>query len=222
MWPPEASSKQIGKRQAAGEPRDQGVRLEMIDGEERLAGRQRDPLAGHQADQHAADQAGSRGGGDAVEVARAHPGAAQRADDEAVDDFDMGARRDLRHDAAIGRMGGDLAHHFVGEDFAGAVGPQPHHRRRRFVAGGLDSQYAHRRFEVPKFGAREGVRAAGAVSIRLARDCPAHNERTAARRRPRRGASRRRWRGLDEKDRPHARARRRGAQRRAVARARLR
>ena len=51
----------------------------------------------------------------------------------------MGARRDLRHDAAEGRMGRDLTHHLVGENLARAVGPEPHHRRRRLVAGGLDA-----------------------------------------------------------------------------------
>ncbi len=77
-------------------------------------------------------------------------------------------------------MGGDLAHHFVGEDFAGAVGPQAHHRRRRLVAGGFDSQYAHRRVQIPQIRARERAAPAAAVSIRLARDCPAHNGRKAA------------------------------------------
>jgi hypothetical protein len=145
--PARGEQQEIGKRQTAGKPRRQRVRLEVIDGEERLARGKRDPLAGHQADQHAADQAGPCRRGDAVEVARAHVGAAQRPGDQRVDDFDMGARRDLRHDAAIGRMRGDLAHHFVGQDFAGAVRAQAHHRRRRLVAGGFDSEYAHRPLE---------------------------------------------------------------------------
>ena len=83
----------------------------------------------------------------------------------------MGAGGDFRHDAAIRRMGGDLAHRFVGEDFAGSVGAQPHHRRRRLVAGGFDPEDAH-----------------SALSIRLARACPGPNER---RRRPARSPSRR-------------------------------
>ena len=55
----------------------------------------------------------------------------------------MGARRDLRHHPAEWRVGGDLAHDFVGQDFARAVGPQPHDRRRRFVAGRLNAKNAH-------------------------------------------------------------------------------
>ena len=58
---------QIGKGEPAVEPRDQRVRLEMVDGDERLAGRQRHALARHQPDQHAADQARPRRRGDAVE-----------------------------------------------------------------------------------------------------------------------------------------------------------
>ncbi len=55
----------------------------------------------------------------------------------------MGARRNLGHNAAERRMRGDLTHHLVGEDFARAIGPQPHHRRRRLVAGGFNAQNAH-------------------------------------------------------------------------------
>ena len=120
------------------------MRLEMVDGEERLAGRQRHALAGHQADQHAADQARAGRRGDAVELRpRLRPAVRERASDQPVDDLDMGARGDLRHDAAIGRVGGDLAHHLVGENLARAVGAQPHHRRRGLVAGGFDSQDPH-------------------------------------------------------------------------------
>jgi hypothetical protein len=62
-----------------------------------------------------------------------------------VEHLDMGAGGDLGHDAAIGRVLGDLAHRPVGENLARAV------RCRMlddggggFVAGGLDSQNAHR------------------------------------------------------------------------------
>ena len=55
----------------------------------------------------------------------------------------MSAGGDLGHDAAIGGVRGDLAHHLVGEDFAGAVGTQAHHRRRRLVASRLKSQNPH-------------------------------------------------------------------------------
>ena len=47
-----------------------------------------------------------------------HPGPVERSSHKPVDDFDMGARRDLRHHAAIGRVLGDLAHDVVRQDFA--------------------------------------------------------------------------------------------------------
>ena len=121
----------------------QRVRLEVVDRRERLARRQRDSLAGHQADQHAADQAGSGRGGHAVEVVGRELRPLQRARDELVDDLDMGSRGDFRNDAAIGGMRGDLAHHLVGEDFARAVGPQPHDGGCGFVAGRLNAKNAH-------------------------------------------------------------------------------
>ena len=94
------------------------MRLEVVDGDERLAARQRHALARHQPDEHAANQARPSRGRDAVEVPGRDFGAGERASDEPVDDLDMGARRDLRHDAAEWGVRGDLAHHFVGKDFA--------------------------------------------------------------------------------------------------------
>ncbi len=87
--------------------------LEMVDGDERLADRKRDPLGRHQPDNDPADQARSRGGRHAVEVPDGHPRLRKRPRDERIDNLDMGARRDFRHDAAEGRVSRDLAHHFV-------------------------------------------------------------------------------------------------------------
>ena len=55
----------------------------------------------------------------------------------------MGACRNLRDDAAERRMGRDLAHNFVGENLARAIGTQPDYGRRRLVASGFDAQDAH-------------------------------------------------------------------------------
>ena len=120
------------------------MRLEMVDGNEWLAGRQRETLAGHEPDQHAPDQPWPGGGGDAVDLAWAPRLRAKRAGDQPVDDLDMGARGDLGNDAAIGGMRRDLAENLVGENAPVAVGPQFDHRRRGLVAGGLNSQNAHR------------------------------------------------------------------------------
>ncbi len=57
-----------GEGDAFQKPRGQRVRLEMVDRDERLAARQRHALARHQADEHAADEARTRRGRDAVEV----------------------------------------------------------------------------------------------------------------------------------------------------------
>ncbi len=114
---------QKGKGDAGGETRRQRMRLEMVDSEERLADRDRDPLGRHQPDQHASDQARSRRRRDAVEISRRHPRLRERARDQQVDDLDMGARRDLRHNPAVGRMSRNLTHHFVGQDLTRAVRP---------------------------------------------------------------------------------------------------
>ena len=163
---------QIGKREPAVQARDQRVRLEMVDGDQRLAGRQRDSFARHQADEHAADQSGSGRGGDAVEIARPDAGAFERASDQRVDDFDMGARGDFRHDAAISGMGRDLAHHLVGKDFAGSVGPEFDDRRGGLVAGGLDSQNAHRDGFGSRFEMRRRRRPTRVYTLGAPRDRP--------------------------------------------------
>ncbi len=59
---------EVGKSDTGGQPRGQGVRLQMVDCDERFSGRQRDALSGHQSDQDPADQARTRRRGDAVEV----------------------------------------------------------------------------------------------------------------------------------------------------------
>ena len=72
----------------------------------------------NQPDKHTADEARTRRGRHSVEILGRDFGPRERARDQQVDDLDMGARRDLRHDAAEWRVRGDLAHQLVGEDFA--------------------------------------------------------------------------------------------------------
>ena len=74
--------------------------LEVVDRHQRLVVDQRDRLGGGQADDHAADQAGPGGGGDAVDVVEGLAGLGHRLGDDAVERLDMGARGDLRHHAA--------------------------------------------------------------------------------------------------------------------------
>ena len=56
----------------------------------------------------------------------------------------MGPGGDLRHDAAVSGVAGDLAHHLIGENFA-AVEAEPFldDGDRRFVAGGFNAENAH-------------------------------------------------------------------------------
>ena len=104
---------------------------------------QRDRLGGGEPDDDAADQAGAGGGGDAVEVAEAHIGLDHRLGDDVVEHLDMGARGDLRHDAAKGRVLVDLRQHDVGQDLAVTVVGALDHRRGRLVAGRLDAENEH-------------------------------------------------------------------------------
>ena len=48
--------------------RRQGMGLEMIDRDQRLAARKSKALGGHQSDHHPADQARTGGGGDRVDI----------------------------------------------------------------------------------------------------------------------------------------------------------
>ncbi len=134
----------VGKRRAVGQPRGERVGFEMIDGDQRLLGDQRDRLGGGQPDDDAADQA------------RARPRPRRRRDRRKltfaaiialamamIEHLDMRARGDFRHHAAIGRVLGGLRQHDVGEDFAAPVLAAPHHRGRGLVAGRLDAENEH-------------------------------------------------------------------------------
>ena len=66
-----------------------------------------------------------------------------RLRDDGVEHLDMGARRDLRHHAAIGCVLVGLRQHDVGEDLAAPVRAAPHDRRRGLVAGRLDAEDEH-------------------------------------------------------------------------------
>ena len=95
---------------------------------------QRDRLRGGEPDDHAADQAGPGRGRDRVEVVEAHARLDQRPGDDRVERLDMGARGDLRHDAAIGGVLGRSGAHHVRQDVAAPVG------RRSTTAAAVSSQ----------------------------------------------------------------------------------
>ena len=135
--------KEIGERQVVGEPRREGMALEVVHGDELDAGGERDRLGRRQPDDDAADQARSGGCRDAVEPAKSDAGLAHGSGDHPVQRLDMGARRDLRHDPAERQMIGDLRKDDVGENPAAAVGAPFDHRRRRLVAARLDAEDDH-------------------------------------------------------------------------------
>ena len=120
------------------------MRLEMVDRDQRRVVHHRDRLCGRQPDDHAADQAGARGGGDRRELRIADIGLLHRAIDDAVEQVDMGARGDLRHHAAEAGVLVGLRAHDIGEDLAAAVALALDHGGCGFIAGGLDPQYQHR------------------------------------------------------------------------------
>lgn len=137
---------EIGKVQPLGQPAGERMGLEVIDGDEGLVGRERQRLGRGEADENAADEAragGSRYGVDAGDIGSRR---IQRTDDQPLQHIDMGAGGDLRHDAAIGRVLGDLAHHLIGENVpAIAADARGHDGDRRLVAGGFNAENAHGR-----------------------------------------------------------------------------
>ena len=138
--PARDQKQKIGEREVRGDqPGAERVPLQVVDGEQRLVVDGGDRLAGHEAHHDRADQAGAGGGGHAVQVGKAHARLIHGAGDEAVEMLDVAARRNLRHDAAVGRMVGALGEHEVGQHAALAG----HDRGRRFVAARLDAEDDH-------------------------------------------------------------------------------
>ena len=119
-----------------GEARRKRVAFEMIDGDQRLPGSERQPLSRKKRDHHSADQPGPGGRGDRIDVVDRHLGVTQNPLDQAWQDLDVGACGDLRNDAAIGLVSAVLAHHGLGEDLP-VTGDQRH---GAVVAGGLRGQ----------------------------------------------------------------------------------
>ena len=108
----------------------------MVDGDQRLAGGEAQPLAGEQRHHHPADQPRAGGSGDGVDLADGDVGLGQHLADEAGQDLDMGAGGDLRNDPAERAMRLVLADDRLGEDLA-IAGDQ---RRGAVVAGGFEAE----------------------------------------------------------------------------------
>ena len=114
--------------------------FEMIDRDQRLARGVRQRLAGDQPDHHPPISPGPAVAAIASTSASVTPASASAARDQRLQHLDMRARRDLRHDAAIGRVRRFLPGQPVRQD-APVAGDQ---RRRGLVAGGFEAEDQHR------------------------------------------------------------------------------
>ena len=141
------------------------------------AARQRDGLGLGHADDDAADEAGPARRRHRVEIAEADARLGERPRDQPVEMIEMRARRDLRHDAAIGPMLGQLRQHQIGADARRAVA---HHRGRGLVAARLDAQHQHgaATSRSPPRPARADIRRGKPVPTASARRAQASKART--------------------------------------------
>ena len=112
------------------------MRLQMVDRDERHAGRQRDPLGDARAHDQPADQPGAAARADAAQRRRRHARLVQHARHQRRQMGQMRPRRDLRHHpperAVLHLAQQRLRQH-------GAIGRQ--HARRGLVAGGLQPEH---------------------------------------------------------------------------------
>ena len=83
------------------QPGRERMAFEMIDRDQRLAGSEREPLAGEERDHHSADQPRPRGRGYRIDIVDRQLGVIEHALNQRRQDLDVGARRDLRNDAAV-------------------------------------------------------------------------------------------------------------------------
>ncbi len=133
----------IGKGQCASQPRRQRVGLEMVHRDQRRIVHHCDRFRGGQSHDHAADQAGACGGGHCRKLRKANAGFLHRAGNDAVEQVDVGARRDLRHHAAEGGVLLGLRVDDIGQNAPRPVALALDHAGCGFIAGGLDAQYQH-------------------------------------------------------------------------------
>ena len=110
--------------------------VEVVDGDERQAARPRESLRGRQADEERTDQSRALGDGDTIDVLEARVRLRECLADYRRDQLEMAARRDLGHDAAVGRVQLRLRGDDAGADLA-VAGDE---RRRGLVATRLDAE----------------------------------------------------------------------------------
>jgi hypothetical protein len=139
------------------------MRFQVVDRDQRLVVDQRDGFRRGQTDDDAADQARPCGCGNAVQCAERDLRLAHRRGDDRIQRLDVGAGRDLRHDAAECCMFLDLREHDVRQDAAPPVLGPFDQGGSGFVAGGFDAEDDHRcimtwrRASALRFSARPSI-----------------------------------------------------------------
>ena len=128
----------VGKFERIGQPRRQRMGLEMVDRDQRRVVHHRNGFGSREADDHATDQAGAGRGCDRRQLREADTGFLHGAFDDAVEQIDMGAGRDLRHHATEAGVLRYLRVDDIGQNPAAAVVVALDHGGRGFVAGGFD------------------------------------------------------------------------------------
>ena len=93
------------------------------------------PLGGGHADEQRADQPRALRDRDERDVVERRAGPRERVVDHGVDELQVMARGDLRHDAAE-----RVVHALRGDDVGQHLARGRHHRRARVVAGGLERE----------------------------------------------------------------------------------
>ena len=84
------------------------MRFKVVDGHERLAAHQRQPLGCGQPHQNAPDKAGTGGSRDARKIGKLHVCEGQSAGNDGVEVVHMGTRRYLWHHATVAGVLCDL------------------------------------------------------------------------------------------------------------------
>ena len=135
--PARYQQQEIGKSEiAVGQPGGKRVAFEVVDREQRLVRSHRQCLGADQPDHHPADQPGTRGRGNRVDIVEAHLRFAHYLGDHRRQAFRMRARGDFGNDPAIGRVFGFLAGDRLRDNR-----PVPAHQRdSRLIAAGFDAQ----------------------------------------------------------------------------------
>ena len=126
-------------RARMGEERGLEVARDVVHGNERLAMDVGEALGRLHAHEQRADEPRPLRHRHCVEGRVLHRRLGHRARDDGADVLDVVAGGELGHHAPEGRVDGGLAGDDAGQD----AGPVLHHRRRRLVAGRLDTEDAH-------------------------------------------------------------------------------